>query len=162
MMSAELQKAIDALAIEDVYVRTLVARCEDGFDPKYQADIDALELQSMHQVRESAFVDAGGEQRILRVFIDMGVRWVDPAASGEEPAVRAIIEAGFVAEYRVTAELEQASVDEFARKNASYHVWPYWRELLTAQCARMHLPRLILPAVQLARNRHGEPAGQPS
>lgn len=160
MMSAELQKAIDALAIEDVYVRTLVARCEDGFDPKYQADFDALELQSMHQVRESAFVDAGADQRLLRVFIDLGVRWVVPGDNDEEPAVRAIIEAGFVAEYRLTTELEQASADEFARKNASYHVWPYWRELLAAQCARMHLPRLILPAVQLAHNRHAEPVGQ--
>lgn len=162
MMSAELQKAIDALAIEDVYVRTLVARCEEGFDPKHQADFDALELQSMHQVRESAFVDAGADQRMLRVFIELGVRWVEPASTGEEPAVRAIIEAGFVAEYRMTAELEQASVDEFGLKNASYHVWPYWRELLAAQCARMHLPRLILPAVQLAHNRHSEPAGSAS
>jgi len=162
MMSADLQKAIDALEIEDVYVRTLVARCEDGFDPKYQADFDALELQSMHHVRESTFVDAGADQRLLRVLIDLGVRWVEPAATGEEPLVRAIVEAGFVADYRVTAELDQASADEFALKNASYHVWPYWRELLAAQCARMHLPRLILPAVQLAHNRHGEPAGQPS
>jgi len=66
-----------------------------------------------------------------------------------------VIEAEFIAEYQMTdTTLEQSCIDEFSLKNVSYHIWPYWRELLGNQCARMYLPKLILPTVQLAHNRH--------
>ena len=66
-----------------------------------------------------------------------------------------MIEAEFIAEYQMTdTTLEQSCIDEFSLKNVSYHIWPYWRELLGNQCARMYLPKLILPTVQLAHNRH--------
>jgi len=153
-ISAELQQAIDTLEIQDVYLRELDARCMDGFDPKYADDLADLTVQQMHLVRQAQVVEVERDERLLRVFIRLGVRWVDSKGAGEEDSIRALIEAEFIAEYRMTEELEQAAIDEFSLKNASYHVWPYWRELLSGQCARMHLPRLTLPAVQLAHNRH--------
>lgn len=155
MISAELQKAIDALQIEDVYVRQLEARCVGDFDPKYFSDFGDLHLQYKHWVRESAVAEEDeADDRLLRVFLELGVRWIDPAEQVEEKSIRAFIEAEFVAEYRMVATLEKPSIDEFALKNASYHVWPYWRELVSTQCARMHLPRVVLPTMQLAHNRH--------
>jgi len=162
VISAGLQKAVDSLEIQDVYVRDLLANCAGEFDPKYDDDVIQLDVQWMHLVRKSTVVEFDGEDPLLRVFIRLGVRWVDSTdedneqdnGKDDELLVRASIEAEFIAEYRVTAELERACIEEFCLKNASYHIWPYWRELLSNQCSRMHLPRLILPAVQLADNRH--------
>lgn len=154
MISADLQKAIDNLSIQDVYVRDQVASCLRDFDPKYAAELEHLTVQQMHLVKQANVVELNDENRLLRVFVRLGARWVDPEEENEELSIRAVIEAEFIAEYQMTDTLEQACIDEFSLKNVSYHIWPYWRELLSSQCARMHLPRLILPTVQLAQNRH--------
>lgn len=162
MISAELQRAIDSLAIQDVYVREQLASCFGDFDPKYAVDMERLVVQQMHLVRNSNVVEVNDEIELLRVFVRLGARWVDSAEKDEELSVRAVIEAEFVAEYKMSEKLEQVCIDEFCLKNASYHVWPYWRELLSNQCARMHLPRLILPTIQLAHNRHQQREGSES
>lgn len=79
---------------------------------------------------------------------------MDEKAQDEANSVKALIEAEFIAEYTMKQTLGKASLDEFSLKNVSYHVWPYWRELISSQCDRMHLPRAVLPTVQLAHNRH--------
>ncbi len=158
-ISAELQQAIDNLKIQDVYLRELDARCLGDFDPKYADDLADLTVQQMYLVRQAQIAEIEGDGRLLRVFVRLGVRWVDSKESSEEDSIRALIEAEFIAEYRMMEALEQAAIDEFSLKNVSYHVWPYWRELLSGQCARMYLPRLILPAIQLAHNRHQQTEG---
>ncbi len=152
MISAELQKAIDCLQLNDVYLHAFVARCEGEFDPKY-ADADSLAFQSKHFVKKSNVVESENKNNLLQVYIEMGARWVDEESQGDDLTVCAVIEAEYIAEYMMTEPLDQASIDTFSLNNASYHVWPYWRELLSAQCSRMHLPRVILPSVQLAQNR---------
>lgn len=149
MITADLQKAIDNLQIQDVYLRNITAKCSEGFEPKYTDEIDTLDVQQMHLVKEASIVEVSDIGRLLCVNISLGIRWV-----GTNDQVKAIIEADFVAEYLIKSELDKNCIDEFALKNASYHVWPYWRELLANQTTRMHLPRLILPAWQLAHNRH--------
>lgn len=156
MITAALQKAIDNLKIYDVYVRDQMAGCAEGFDPKYAPNLDELLVEQMHVVRRSDVVEVDGGAQLLRVFVRLGARWVEAGDKSEEPSIKAIIEAEYVAEYAMAVELDQDSINEFCLKNVSYHVWPYWRELLSSQCARMHLPRLILPAIQLASNRHQE------
>lgn len=157
MISANLQKAIDSLHIEDVYVRDFVARCVGDFDPKYNADFSALVIQTKHYVKQSLVVELDDKKRLLRVHVEVGTRWFDEKVADEATGVRAFIEAEFIAEYAMKAALDKSSIDEFSLKNVSYHVWPYWRELLANQCARMNLPKLVLPAVQLAHNRHSHP-----
>lgn len=152
MISEELREAIDCLQIQDVYLRRCQAHCADDFEPKYD-DAGGLSFQTRHFVKESSVVELNHEKRLLRVFIEFGARWIDERGPEGEEDVKALVEAQFVAEYSMSDPLEQASVDAFSLQNASYHVWPYWREWLNNQCARMHLPRVVLPAVQLARNR---------
>jgi len=154
MNSPHLQAAIDSLKILDVYVRDQVATCKNDFNPKYEADFDTLTVQHMHLVRQSTVLEVAEDTCLLLVFIRLGVRWVDLSEKNEELSVRAVIEAEFVAEYSMSQRLEQQSIDEFALNNASYHVWPYWRELLSSHCSRMQLPRLVMPTVQFAQNRH--------
>lgn len=157
MIDANLQKAIDNLQIQDVYLRNTMASCVDDFDPKYSSNLANFTLQQMQLVRQSTVVEVEGDGRLLRVYMLLGTRWVEPLQDAEEPKVRAVIEAEFVAEYRITDALAQDCIDEFAKKNAGYHVWPYWREYLASQCERLRLPRLVLPAVQLPHYRHESP-----
>ena len=153
MNSENLQKAIDSLSIQDVYLRDQVASCIGDFEAKYSPDIENLTVQHMHIVKQSRVFEIEEDGQLLSILVRLGVRWIDPDIEGEDLAIRAMIEAEFVADYQMTIELDKECIDEFALKNASYHVWPYWRELLSSQCARMHLPRLILPTVQFAQNR---------
>lgn len=154
MISAELQKAIDNLQIQDVYLRDLVSRCEGDFDPKYDADLESLVIQTKHHVKQSMVVELDDQKNLLRVFVDLGARWVDEKSQDDPGSIKVSIEAEFVAEYAMKEMLEKVCIDEFSLRNVSYHVWPYWRELLSNQCDRMHLARAILPIVQLAHNRH--------
>jgi hypothetical protein len=154
MITENLQKAIDTLRIHDVYLRDSISQCMDGFDPKYDQNIDKLITQTRHGVKQSHLAKVDDNLSLVRVFIEVGVRLVDPKIEHEEESVKAFIEAEFIAEYTFDKDLEQDCIDEYALKNSSYHVWPYWREFLMSQCTRMYLPRLVLPAVQLAHNRH--------
>lgn len=157
MISSELQKAIDNLQIRDVYLRSLQAECVGDFDPKY-ADYETITVQTKHGVKKSELGKLNDEEDILRVHVELGARWLQTGESGEQKDsnVCALIEAEFIAEYSLKGSLETECIDEFALKNVSYHVWPYWRELLMSQCLRMHLPKLVLPTTQLAHSRSGK------
>jgi hypothetical protein len=153
MINSALQKAIGILQIQDVYLRDTVVRCVDDFDPKYHSSYDTLTFQTRHFVKQSLVVECDNAQRLLRVFVDVGARWVEERAGHDEPIIKVFIEAEFVAEYLMPEPLDQTSIDEFSLNNVSYHVWPYWREFLNSICTRMHLPRAVLPTIQLAQNR---------
>ncbi len=156
-MNAHLQSAIDALTIRDVYLRQMKCDCSDGFDPKY-TDPNSLQVQFMHLVTKSEIVKLEDEDglMLLRVYIVLGARWVSAISENPDEDVSAIIEAEFIAEYEMANELEEAAINEFCLKNASYHVWPYGRELIMNQSVRMQLPKCMLPTMQLAHNRHQE------
>lgn len=155
MISNELQKAIDSLQIQDVYLRGVLSRCEGDFDPKHNANLESLAVHTKHYVKKSLVVELENKEQLLQVFVDVGARWVDESVQEEkESPIVALVEAEYVAEYTMEEILDQACIDEFSLKNVSYHVWPYWRELLSSQCDRMHLPKVVLPAIQLAHNRH--------
>lgn len=145
-----LQQAIDALQINDVYLKSTQAHCDNDFDAK-SSDVDSLLLQQMHIVQNAEVVQVDDSTQFLRINVRLGARWVVAEGDdqpGEDADVKAFIEADFIAEYLMNSELEEPSIAEFAQKNASYHVWPYWREYLASQCERFRLPRLMLPATQ--------------
>lgn len=155
-MNTVLQKAIGCLQIRDVYLRGSESSLAPGFEPKYPAETESLSLQFKHLVTQSdqlLLQEDGEELRLFRVHVDLGTRWVAPQPDDSEPEVRASIQASFTAEYLLTNDPGKEALDAFALKNASYHVWPFWREYLMSQCVRMHLPKIALPAVQLAQNQ---------
>ncbi|HHB1565010.1 TPA: preprotein translocase subunit SecB [Vibrio metschnikovii] len=149
--SNQLQKAIENLVIEDVYQKSSRSFCADDFDPKSYSEMEHLHIQQMHVVHKSETIQVEDDGELLRVFVRLGTRWVVPSDDESEPDIKATIESDFIAEYRINAHLEQECIDEFSLKNASYHVWPYWREYLSSQCERMRLPRVILPTVQFTK-----------
>lgn len=162
-MKDALQLAIDALTIEDVSIRSVTVEMADGYDPKFDPDAEELDVQLKHVVSSFELIDVGNEEQsveLLRVFIDLGVRWVRPtvAAAGEDPDDLsessnkvAAIEAVLIADYSMEHNPGEDALEQFAQQNASFHVWPYWREFVSNQCLRMNLPKLVLPTRQFFR-----------
>ncbi|MEZ9466601.1 preprotein translocase subunit SecB [Vibrio breoganii] len=149
--SNQLQKAIESLVIEDVYQKSTRAFCADNFDAKSYSEMEQIHVQQMHVVQKSETIKIEEDGELLRVFVRLGTRWIIPSENTDEPDIKAAIESDFIAEYRMNTPLAQECIDEFSLKNASYHVWPYWREYLSSQCERMRLPRVVLPTVQFAK-----------
>lgn len=148
MISPALQQAINSLKIQDVYLRWAHSECIEGFRPQSE-DFSKLQEQQMLVVKQAEVFEIAGNGYLLKILILFGFRWVNSVTENAEPEVKAWIEAEFIAEYQFTADLSQDSINEFASKNASYHVWPYWREHLATQTEKLRLPRAVLPTMQL-------------
>ena len=160
-MSDLLQKAIDSVHINDVFLRASRSHLSEDFDPKFAKDLENLAVQFKHGVSKWEVIAVGEneeEARLYRVFIDLATRWAHLEEDDDEPVpdIKAVIEATFVAEYLLERDPGKEALEAFAFKNASYHVWPYWREYLMSQCMRMNMPKLALPAVQFAMNSNAD------
>jgi len=154
----------------DVFLRTNISRLPESFDPKYSSDIDAIAVEFRHVILRSELVDLNGGaeiERVFRVEIELGARWISPEDSKAEkktakPATKttkpsdqlAVIVATFVAEFEVKGDVSRTGLKDFSFKNASSYVWPYWREFLVSQCARMNLPKIVLGNVTRPGNYH--------
>lgn len=160
MINEALQEAINNLKIRDVYVKNVLANSAEGFEPKYFEKFNSLTQQSKHLVSKSSVMVVDGPdieaEKVFRVHVEFGMRWSEPTEQNSEGDQKAIIEAEFVVEYLMLKELNSECLNEFALKNASFHVWPYWRELVSSQCERMQMPRIIMPTLQLASNRNDQ------
>ena len=147
------QKAIDSLKILDIYVKGLNAQYVNDFSPKYCDFLDELETETRHNIKGYYTLQLAKDKSIIQISIDLAMRLVRPNPdTPDEPVVCALIEADYIAEYAMATPLKEDSLNEFAMKNASYHVWPFWRELLASQCTRMQLPKIMLPLHQFATN----------
>lgn len=173
-----LQQAKESLQIADVWQQQVVAFISKDLQASTSFP-DTFELLFKHLIARTLWGKADGDDGgtyVFRVHIDLGVRYIaagesenNKKASGASPddqqesssekcgvaEALAQIEATYVAEYRTTEDLPKEALRAFAFRNASYHVWPFWREFLASQCNRMNLPRISLPlqsVAQLARS----------
>lgn len=162
MTTSALQHAIDHLQIRDVYLRDLHSSRLMESNPKYAIDYDSLELQSKREVTGTGRITFENGITILEIVITLGVRWMpksESSASGKTTSQQqphAQIEATFIAEYQMNQPLDKETIKLFAERNAGYHIWPYWRELINSQCSRMNLPH-----VMLAMKQFGHQAADP-
>lgn len=148
-MNNNLQKAIDSLKINDVFLKSSRTFLAKGFEPKFEKE---LKLRGKHLVLDSYIMEVKTHDeeivKLFRVGLDLGIVWCLPQEP--EPAC-ALIEATYISEYIMEQDVDDSALGEFASKNASYHVWPYWREFVANQCNRMNLEKVILPMVQFAK-----------
>jgi hypothetical protein len=148
-MSEALARAQRGLAFQDISM--LASRCELGenADPKFNWP-ELLVVQLKHQVKQSSLLSVQQAEEsvvLFRIDIDLGARVV---ADGESPetAWLAQIEADYRVDYLITDDAlksDQEALDEFALHNASFHLWPFWREYVVSQCNRMNLPKISIP-----------------
>jgi hypothetical protein len=161
-MGEALQKAMSCLRIHDIYLYSSSASLKDTFEPKYDPDLDKLVVQYKHIVTRSSVLELKNDNNTInlyRVFIELGARWVLPVmkeSAVEVQDIKAQIEGIMVAEYLMQKDPGSDALKQFALRNASFHIWPYWREYLAAQCQRMNLPKLVAPIMQFAKNHESD------
>lgn len=154
-----LNKVIECTSIRDVYMEGGMSSFENKFDPK--VGVQKLSVQYKIGADRYDVMDVGEEderETILRVHVTAGVRFVGDETEDEHEnkledlgaRIKAEIVANFVAEYSLNdKELSKEALSEFSVRNASFHVWPYWREYLHSMTGRMRLPEVVLPMFQL-------------
>lgn len=165
MTEDALEQAKRALRICDVYLRSATMVVSEAYDHRSGLS-ESVSAQFRHVVEKSeVLISENGEEakRYFRVHLDLGYRWGEEApnvsdAQSEQPETDRFSELGriegkYIAEYEIKEELSEECLDAFALKNASYHVWPYWREFVASACLRLNVPKQVLPTVQLAHNR---------
>lgn len=152
-----LQQAIKACAISDVYIRRTSVEMSEEFDPT----IPGIKLDLQYRIsptrREMFDIDGGEQGGFFRVHVEAGLRYLlkesgdeSDSSTQEEASVVAEIEAMFVARYEIVGNKpSNECLDEFAKVNAPYHIWPYWREYAQSLCMRHKLPHVILPMLTL-------------
>lgn len=152
-----LQKAIDGLELNDVFIQHSVSFLTPNFDPKIYQNLAEMPLSLLHRVLRSKILELDSDQDPVRnlflVEIEFGARWHFEAEDTEETFeenTAAKIETIFVVEYQIQDDIPQSALAEFALNNVSYHAWPFWREYLMSQCSRMNLPKNALPMRQVA------------
>ncbi len=163
MKQDSLQRAIKCLRISDIWQREASASLGEALEGKGKFP-EQHEVLFKHVVLRSLWGKAdseGSTPYVFRVHIAFGVRFVEIADASETDAEQdlvkapalAQIESTYVAEYLSEKDPGQNALKAFALSNASYHVWPFWREFLASQCARMNLPKVSLPLQSFAANR---------
>lgn len=150
-----LKQAQQGLEFDDIYQKQTQASIAEGFEPKYalRGENQEISIQFKHSVLNSQVlrVTIEGENKIIfRVNIVVGIRYVqkneDANKQNEKPVAQ--IETMYSVDYRLIEKSlldNQDALNEFALKNASYHLWPFWREFAMAQAQRMSLPPVPLP-----------------
>jgi hypothetical protein len=150
-----LQRMQKAVILRDVFVRRAQAYVQDDFDPKYTEEKLGLQIKFTASEEVERFEltddsDPNEKHDLIRYSIETGVRFV-AVGEGEpaDPPVRAEVTATFIAEYVIADRelFDDEGIAAFAR-NAAYHVWPYWRELIHSTSNRLRLPAAVLPMFQ--------------
>jgi hypothetical protein len=162
----DLSEVIKILHIANVYMRGMETVVDEEFDIFSAQE----ELEVRHQLSpiSSSLIEYGNTEqpdqkmRLFRVHLRGELLMVRPMNGDPhqpEPSdIRLRLVAQYASDYRVTklGEIPQVALDEFALKNAAFHVWPYWREYIQSTLARMQLPPFSLPMYQVPKVRKKE------
>jgi hypothetical protein len=160
-------RATSAFDIDDIFLIAEEASVVHEFN---QSDRRPQEILTLQRVRveekvlvqsrvplndpESAFLIA----RFLvvgEVYIGKpGIQPSDDGIKTEDQVARMIHT--FAADYRVKDKQmpDQEALGSFIT-NVIYHVWPYWREAVHSQVARMRLPAITIPMMKMAKGAQG-------
>jgi len=166
-----LQKAIDNLAIEMIYLHSTNVRMCNDFDPlisnqqlvgQYNIDTKSYCIKEL-QVEEN-----GVKHRFLNYQTEARMRYLKGPISDDlknpeneaqlEKLIAVEIIAVFASEYLIkcSEDLPEGAILEFGRFNVPHQVWAYWREYCHSTCARMSLPVSTLPMLTMNKATSGD------
>jgi hypothetical protein len=153
--SQHFQKVKNGLKPQDIYLTGSSCITDPDFDLKTR-DNDNSVYQFAHVVRSAEIittVEDNIETLFYKVYIDVGCRFLPELISEpqkERQEACASIEASFCSECLTTDKaLNEKALKCYALENASYHIWPYWREYLMNMCNRLNLPKISVPTMQI-------------
>lgn len=129
--------AVMALRVElaDVRILETQARCVPAVEEQLP---DRLRFQLEHEHALDR------EKKSMVIKLRLGVDAL-PAGESLDPLLH--IQATFLLAYVLKSadDITDAHCDAFADLNATFNVWPYWREYVQSVTVRMGLPALVLP-----------------
>ncbi|HED3532410.1 TPA: hypothetical protein R4136_003258, partial [Klebsiella pneumoniae] len=79
------------------------------------------------------------------------LRFVTPTQAEETETVLTI-EAIYEAIYRSKRELSKEELEEFAKQNVGFNVWPFWREFVQNSTSRMGINSVSVPFFKYNRS----------
>lgn len=161
MNKALLDKAVDALAIQGVFLRSSEVKCKEGLDlPFIESELSLTPQHRGAPIGQTKVLvvssQPGVETRTVIFYFGAGTRLVESSTSsavnpediGSE-SVYVEMTAEFGAQYSLRHQLDDAefnaAMEEFGRFNVAFHVWPYWREYVQSTCCRMGIPPIPVP-----------------
>lgn len=160
-MSDELLKEAQAnLHLSNIYLREINTKLADGFVPALMKGEREFKLQNKIGTKEHITLKPDGESKksdsapkFIEYHVSVGARVVDGDMTDDELSAENIpsdkiiaeIECTFAVLYQLEKPVSEDGLREFGVRNAPYHVWPYWRELLHSTGNRMDLAGMILP-----------------
>lgn len=161
MVNEALDKAVNVLKIQDVWQSRTSAKLADEFLTRLEFP-QHFSLEYRHLVSQTILgTPENGELEhyVFRVQLELGIRYLEAKRRKKKkaskkktnkPAARvlAVIEASYIADYRCDENPGEEALDAFAQHNASFHVWPFWREFVANQANRMNLPKPTLPLIR--------------
>jgi len=160
-MSSNLEIAKEALEIKNVTLKSSNLKIDDGHEAfevnAYLKKNGVDEIQSFNNVTKVSFVKFHNkESKKLTQYIfnySVGIRLLldesDEAQNDDGLRTLILIEAEFSANYISQEEICDDAVNDFAKNNVGYHVWPYWREYVQSTCSRLGIKNLSLPFYQM-------------
>ena len=107
------------------------------------------QFEARQQSKRNITVSAGDIEehdkhvKLLQVLVELGYRIVGPGE--ENPPVYFEIEATFVVEYEMTAEISESAIKAFAQTNSVHNVWPFWRQHVFDIVGRGRIPHIEVP-----------------
>ena len=167
MDKALIKLAADRLDPEAVFLRAAHIRCKKGFTPPFLDSQVSLVPQyrggptGAFHLATVTNGDMEETRQVALFYFRAGLRLVDTESVSEsesegsvpEDAVHLEIECEYCAQYGVdgTADEEalRPALNEFARFNVGYHVWPFWREYVQSTCARIGIPPVPVPMYRI-------------
>ncbi|MBB1062084.1 hypothetical protein H4F98_16035 [Lysobacter spongiae] len=80
------------------------------------------------------------------MLVSLGTRLVPPSQDNDsEVDAFFVIEADFLVNYEMKADIDQECIKAFADNNAVHNVWPFWRQHVFDMVSRARLPQLEIP-----------------
>ena len=145
---ADLSRIVSVVQIEDVRLRE--ASCRSAVRPS-----EVSPKLVAHPSWDVSITKTPDDDGALLISADfrLDVRTADKDEEMPQAEVRGLFELS----YRLPAaeRFSAHELEEFARLNAVFNAWPYWRELVQASLTRMSMPVLTVPVYRVSS---GNPA----
>lgn len=119
---------------------------------KYNPPIDDFELSYQLRAnlsRLSVMESEGAPSPVVRFDIETAIRLIsgspDEAEQLSDQEVLAELIATHSVYFYLNGEVPEEALREFGQYNATFQVWPYWREFVQSQFARAQIPVFSIP-----------------
>lgn len=140
MNDEALKSAFGSLKLKDIILHE--ARFSRPTAPP--AEVEAMvRAKRIVQFGRADAAESGAPTDLLQVMVALGVRVT--GKEGDDAPVYVEIEADFLAEYEIVAEITEESIKAFASFNAVHNVWPFWRQHVFDVVQRARLSPIEVP-----------------